>query len=80
METANYEQQAKDIIAEIKEIIDVKGLDLEEALEDAAISKDEADKILSGGKLPTLNQFLALCQISGITFNLPSVETPKNPM
>ncbi|MCE7038774.1 transcriptional regulator [Dyadobacter sp. CY312] len=80
MKNRNYEQQAKDIIADMREIIDAKGLNLSEALGDAGISAKEVEQILSGKKLPALNEFLALCEISGITFNLPSVETPKNPM
>ena len=80
MENQNFEQQARHIIANMKEIIDAKGLDLNSALEDAGVSIAEVDDILSGNKLPTLNEFLALCEISGISINLPSVETPKNPM
>jgi transcriptional regulator with XRE-family HTH domain len=80
MENSNYEQQARHIIAEIKEIIDAKGLDLSAALENTGIEPDQADKIFSGEAIPSLSEFLALCEISGIAFRLPSVETPDNPM
>ena len=80
METQVYQQKAKKLVAEMKEIIKVKGIDLPSALEDAALSDLNAEQILSGEKLPTLDEFLALCEISGITINMPSVETPQNPM
>jgi hypothetical protein len=80
MDKTNYEQQAKDLLAEMREIIEVKGLDLSLALEDAGMDGKTADQFFSGDKLPNLQEFLALCEISGLTFTLPSVETPKNPM
>jgi len=80
MESSNFDQQAKHIISEIKDIIESKGQDVESVLESAGISKEDGSKIFSGETIPTLSQFLALCEISGITFKLPSVETPNNPM
>ena len=80
METSVYDDKAKKIIAEIKEILDVKGINLDSSNENDIISKEKAEQIFSGGLMPSLAEFLALCEISGITFRLPSVETPDNPM
>ncbi|HEV7379101.1 MAG TPA: transcriptional regulator [Dyadobacter sp.] len=80
METQAYQQKAKELVAEMKEIIDVKGIDLQAALQDSGVSESDAGDILSGEKLPALDEFLALCEISGITINITSIETPKNPM
>lgn len=80
MESSNFDQQAKHIVSEIKDIIESKGQDLDTVLASAGISKEDGDKIFSGETVPSLTQFLALCEISGITIKLPSVETPNNPM
>ena len=80
MESSNFDQQAKHIISEIKDIIESKGQDIESVLESTGILKEDGNKIFSGETIPSLSQFLALCEISGITFKLPSVETPNNPM
>jgi len=80
METTVFEARAKELVADIKEIVKVKGINLIEALEDAGVSRKSSDKILNRGVMPTLSEFLALCQISGITFHLPYVETTNNPM
>ncbi|MCE6987742.1 transcriptional regulator [Dyadobacter sp. CY323] len=80
METTVYEDRAKELIAEIRQIIEVKGIDLNNALSEAGISPETADLIFNNGQLPTLSEFLMLCEISGITFHLPSVETPNTPM
>jgi hypothetical protein len=80
METSVYEGRAKELVAEIRKIIEVKGMDREEALASAGISGEEGEAILENGDLPTLSQFLALCEISGITFHLPSIETPNTAM
>jgi DNA-binding phage protein len=79
-ETNIYDIRAKELIAEIRQIIDAKGLDLDKALEDAGISQETADNILNKGGMPSLSEFLALCQISGITIHTPSIETPNTPM
>jgi DNA-binding phage protein len=75
-----YQQKAKELVAEMKQIIEVKGIDLTSVLRDSGIEDAVVDQILSGEKIPSLDEFLALCEISGITFKLPSVETPDNPM
>ncbi|REA56609.1 transcriptional regulator [Dyadobacter luteus] len=80
METQVYQQKAQKLVADMKEIIDVKGIDLSSALKNSGVSEADAKKILEGKKLPALEEFLALCEISGITFSIPSVETPPNPM
>jgi DNA-binding phage protein len=80
MEMSNYQNQIKELLAEIKEIVNAKGIDLNVAMEESGVSKENVGQILSGDKQPTLDEFLALCEISGITFSMPSVETPKNPM
>ena len=80
METTVYESRARELISEIKKIIEVKGLNLDNALEDAGISSDTADNILNQNAIPSLSEFLALCEISGITIHLPSIETPNTPM
>ncbi|MCE7059979.1 helix-turn-helix domain-containing protein [Dyadobacter sp. CY343] len=80
METTVYESRARELISEIKKIIEVKGLNLDSALEDAGISPDTADNILNQNAIPSLSEFLALCEISGITIHLPSIETPNTPM
>jgi transcriptional regulator with XRE-family HTH domain len=80
METTVYESRARELISEIKKIIEVKGLNLDSALEDAGISSDTADNILNQNAIPSLSEFLALCEISGITIHLPSIETPNTPM
>jgi len=80
METTVYESRAKEMISEIRKIIEVKGLNLNTALEEAGISATTADSILNQGAIPSLSEFLALCEISGITIHLPSIETPRTPM
>ena len=80
METSVYESRARQIVADIKEIVEAKGINLDEVVEDAGIPKETAAKIFSGELIPNLTQFLILCEISGITIKLPFVETPDNPM
>ncbi|KAA0993691.1 transcriptional regulator [Dyadobacter aurulentus] len=80
METTVYESRAKEMIIEIRKIIEVKGLNLNTALEEAGISASTADNILNQGAIPSLSEFLALCEISGITIHLPSIETPNTAM
>jgi hypothetical protein len=80
METTVFEARAKELVEDIKEIVKVKGIDLEEALEEAGIPRNSAKRILNQGLMPNLSEFLALCQISGITFHLPYVETTNSPM
>ena len=80
METTVYEDRAKELVAEIKQIIEVKGLNLNNALSEAGISPETADSILNKGQLPTLSEFMMLCEISGITIHLPSIETPNTSM
>ncbi|GGM87732.1 hypothetical protein GCM10010967_20400 [Dyadobacter beijingensis] len=80
METTVFETRAKELVEDIKEIVKVKGLNLEEELEKAGIQKKSYEKILRQGGMPNLSEFLALCQISGITFHLPYVETANTPM
>lgn len=80
METTVFEARAKELVDDIKEIVKVKGINLTDALEEAGVSRKSSDKILNRGIMPNLSEFLALCQISGITFHLPYVETPNSPM
>ena len=80
METSIFEDQTKQIISEIKQIIDAKRIDLDFAMKKTGISKSKLAGILAHEKTPSLPEFFALCEISGITFNLPAVETPDNPM
>ena len=80
METTVFEEQAKTLIAEMRKLIEAKGLDAGEALAEAGIDSKKGLTILNGEILPDLSEFLALCQISGITFQLPSVETPNTAM
>lgn len=80
MDTVIYENQIKEIVSDIKQLIDVKGIPFESVVEKTGISKNKIEGIFAHDKNPSLVEFLALCAISGITFNLPSVETPKNPM
>lgn len=80
MEISVYEDRAKQIITEIKDAIDAKGITSDFETEGSVITQAEADEIFAGKSLPNLIQFLALCAISGITINVPSVETPDNPM
>ena len=80
METTVYEDQAKSLITEMKQLIEAKGINNGNALEEAGLSQELADKIFKGEQLPTLSEFLALCQISGLSFQLPTVETPNTPM
>lgn len=80
METTVIETRAKELVDDIKEIVRVKGINLTDALEDAGISRGASDRILNKGAMPNLSEFLALCQISGITFHLPYVETTNSPM
>ncbi|MCE7065978.1 transcriptional regulator [Dyadobacter sp. CY326] len=79
METTIYEDKARTLIAEMKQLIDMKGITGDNVFEDAGVSKERADQIFQG-ELPSLSEFLALCQISGISIQLPSVETPNTPM
>jgi hypothetical protein len=80
MEPTVYESRARELIGEIKRIIEVKGIDLQSAWSDARISEKPVDAVLGGEQLPSLPEFIALCQISGITFHLPSIETPDTAM
>ncbi|KAA6431443.1 transcriptional regulator [Dyadobacter flavalbus] len=80
METTVYEDRAREILGEIKQLIEVKGLDLPMALEETGFRKELADEIFEQGKLPSLTEFLGLCQIAGIPFQMPAVETPNTPM
>jgi preprotein translocase subunit Sss1 len=80
METTVFESRAKELVEDIKEIVRVKGINLDSALQQAGIPKESSDKFLNGTVMPTLSEFIALCQISGITFHLPSVETPNTAM
>ena len=79
METSIYEDRAKQIIIEIKEIIEAKGINLDSTPDGVFISGKVQD-FFSGKSIPSLIEFLALCEISGITINSPSIETPENPM
>ena len=80
MEQSVYEGRAKEIVAEIKQTIDAKGMNPESVAEETGISAPHLAKILSGESIPSLTEFLALCEISGTVISLPFVETPKNPM
>ncbi|MCF0069032.1 transcriptional regulator [Dyadobacter sp. CY261] len=80
METTVFESRAKELVEDIKAIVKVKGINLEEELEKAGVSRNSSDRILRQGAMPTLSEFLALCQISGLTFHLPYVETTNSPM
>ncbi|WP_221391642.1 helix-turn-helix transcriptional regulator [Dyadobacter sp. NIV53] len=81
MEISIYEARAKQIIIEIKQLIEAKGMSLDSSdTQGAIISRQMADEIFSGKTMPSLEQFLALCEISGITISMPAVETPDNPM
>jgi DNA-binding phage protein len=80
METTIYEDQARMLIAEIKQIVEVKGINLDEALNEAGISSETVDKVLHQEVIPSLPEFLALCRISGITIHLPAIETPNTAM
>ena len=80
METTVFESRAKELVEDIKEIVRVKGINMDSALQQAGIPKESSDKFLKGTAMPTLSEFIALCQISGITFHLPSVETPNTAM
>ncbi len=80
MKKGDYDIRAKKLVADIRKLIDAKGLDLSVALKDVGFSRKDIDNVLSGDKIPTLDEFLALCEISGINLQFPYVETPKNPM
>ena len=80
METTIYEDKAKSLIAEMKQLIDAKGLNNGNTMEEAGLNQELVEKIFNGEQLPSLSEFLALCQISGISFQLPAVETPNTPM
>lgn len=80
METTVFEARAKELVEDIKEIVKVKGMTLEDELEKAGITRNASSRILNQGAMPNLSEFLALCQISGITFHLPYVETTNSPM
>ena len=79
METSIYEDRAKQIINEIKELIEAKGIDID-SNPDSTIISGKAQDFFSGKTIPSLIEFLALCEISGITISSPSIETPDNPM
>ena len=80
MENSEYDHRAKHILSEIKDLIEIKGIAIDSIAFETGISAAVLDQILSGEIMPSLTQFLALCEVSGITIKLPSVETPKNPM
>jgi len=80
METTVYEDRAREILVEIKQMIEVKGLDLQTSLEETGFRKELAEEIFDQGKLPSLTEFLGLCHIAGIPFQMPAVETPNTPM
>lgn len=80
METTVFEARARELVEDIKEIVRVKGINLEDELEKAGIPRESSQRILGEGSMPNLSEFLALCQISGITFHLPFVETTNSPM
>ena len=80
METTVFESRARELVADIKEIVRVKGINLDNALQQARIPKERSDKFLNGSVMPSLSEFIALCEISGITFHLPSIETPNTAM
>jgi DNA-binding phage protein len=80
MNTTIYEDRARELVAEILQIIDAKGLNLANALQEAGISEKSADHFINQKGIPSLSEFIALCQISGISFHLPSIETPNTAM
>jgi len=80
METTIYEGQAKAIIADIRALMEAKGVNLDTSVEQTGFSREKMEKILSGETIPSLSEFLALCQVSGIEFKLPFVETPNTAM
>ncbi|QRQ99656.1 transcriptional regulator [Dyadobacter sandarakinus] len=80
METTVYEDHARALIAEIRQLVEAKGLDLTAAMADAGIADETTRQILDEQAIPSLPDFLAMCQISGISFQLPSIETPDTPM
>lgn len=80
MNTTIYEDRARELVSEILQIIEAKGLNLESALEEAGISKKSANHFVRNKGVPSLSEFIALCQISGIQFHLPSIETPNTAM
>ena len=80
MEKLEYDHRAQNILGEIKNLIDAKGINLDSFALETGISAAVLNQFFAGEVTPTLGQFLALCEVSGITIKLPSVETPKNPM
>ncbi|WAC13720.1 transcriptional regulator [Dyadobacter pollutisoli] len=80
MNTTIYEDRARELVSEILQIIEAKGLNLESALEEAGISQESANHFIRNKGVPSLSEFIALCQISGIQFHLPSIETPNTAM
>jgi DNA-binding phage protein len=80
MEQTIYESRAKTIMADIRALMEAKGVNLDASAEQTGFSREKMEKILSGKIIPTLSEFLALCQISGIEFKLPFVETPNTAM
>jgi len=80
MENLVYENRAKEIVAEIKGMIDAKGLNVNSVSEETGIAMEALNHFFSGESIPNLSEFLALCEVSGVTISLPFVETPKNPM
>ena len=80
MEQSVYEGRVKEIMAEIKQTIETKGINSDSISEETGIPAEQLTQILSGESIPSLTQFLALCEVSGMTISLPFVETPKNPM
>jgi DNA-binding phage protein len=80
MNTTIFEDRARELVAEILQIIEAKGLNLANALQEAGISEKSADSFLNQKGIPSLSEFIALCQISGISFHLPSIETPNTAM
>jgi hypothetical protein len=79
MDTTIYEDRARELVTEILQIVEAKGLNLENALQEAGIAKS-ADHFRNHESIPSLSEFIALCQISGISFHLPSIETPNTAM
>lgn len=80
METTIYEDRAKEILGDLKQMIEVKGLDLPTALEETGFRKELGEEVFDQGKLPSLIEFLGLCQIAGVPFQMPTIETPNTPM
>lgn len=80
METTVFESRARELVTDIQEIVRVKGINLDNALQQAGIPRERSEKFLSGTVMPSLSEFIALCEISGITFHLPSIETPNTAM